>query len=142
MDQLPFAPLPAEQLGYAQVEWNGIRIHAITPPQEAAFRVVCYIPAPEARMQTNLFDLSKRVAIVTGSARGLGQKLAEGLAEQRIKTRTPMGRRARLSELVGPVVFLASDAASYRHCVGRRRWIHRRVVSTKCQAKTPASPRP
>jgi NAD(P)-dependent dehydrogenase (short-subunit alcohol dehydrogenase family) len=32
-------------------------------------------------MQTNLFDLSQRVAIVTGSARGLGQKLAEGLAE-------------------------------------------------------------
>jgi len=33
--------------------------------------------------------------------------------ERRIQTRTPMGRRARLEELVGPVVFLASDAASY-----------------------------
>jgi NAD(P)-dependent dehydrogenase (short-subunit alcohol dehydrogenase family) len=32
-------------------------------------------------MQMSLFDLSKRVAIVTGSARGLGRTLAEGLAE-------------------------------------------------------------
>jgi NAD(P)-dependent dehydrogenase (short-subunit alcohol dehydrogenase family) len=44
---------------------------------------------------------------------GLGPEHARPETEQRIKTRTPMGRRARLSELVGPVVFLASDAASY-----------------------------
>lgn len=44
---------------------------------------------------------------------GLGPEHAKPETEQRIKTRTPMGRRARLSELVGPVVFLASDAASY-----------------------------
>ena len=33
-------------------------------------------------MQTDLFSLSNRIAIVTGSARGLGQTLAEGLARQ------------------------------------------------------------
>jgi NAD(P)-dependent dehydrogenase (short-subunit alcohol dehydrogenase family) len=33
--------------------------------------------------------------------------------ERHIRERTPMGRRGRAEELVGPVVFLASDASSY-----------------------------
>lgn len=44
---------------------------------------------------------------------GLGNEHAKPETEQRIRSRTAMGRRAQLSELVGPVVFLASDAASY-----------------------------
>jgi NAD(P)-dependent dehydrogenase (short-subunit alcohol dehydrogenase family) len=44
---------------------------------------------------------------------GLGSEHAKPETEQRIATHTPLGRRARLAELVGPVVFLASDAASY-----------------------------
>jgi NAD(P)-dependent dehydrogenase (short-subunit alcohol dehydrogenase family) len=44
---------------------------------------------------------------------GLGAEHAKPETEERIRTRTPMRRRARLEELIGPVVFLASDAASY-----------------------------
>ena len=44
---------------------------------------------------------------------GLAAEHAKPETEQRVRSRTPMRRRARLSELVGPVVFLASDAASY-----------------------------
>jgi NAD(P)-dependent dehydrogenase (short-subunit alcohol dehydrogenase family) len=44
---------------------------------------------------------------------GLGVEHAKPETERRIESRTPMRRRARLEELVGPVVFLASDAASY-----------------------------
>jgi len=33
--------------------------------------------------------------------------------EARIRAFTPLGRRAQLREIVGPVVFLASSAASY-----------------------------
>ena len=44
---------------------------------------------------------------------GLGAEHAKPETERRIESRTPMRRRARLQELVGPVVFLASDAATY-----------------------------
>ncbi len=44
---------------------------------------------------------------------GLGAEHAKPETERRIESRTPMRRRARLTELIGPVVFLASDAASY-----------------------------
>src|SRR5262249_50613450 len=40
------------------------------------------ISGGKARMATGLFSLADRVAIVTGSARGLGQALAAGLADQ------------------------------------------------------------
>ena len=39
-------------------------------------------------------------------------RAAGGEAVSTLSGPAPLGRRARLSELVGPVVFLASDAAS------------------------------
>jgi NAD(P)-dependent dehydrogenase (short-subunit alcohol dehydrogenase family) len=44
---------------------------------------------------------------------GLTAVHADPEMERRIRVRTPLGRRARLDELIGPVTFLASDAASY-----------------------------
>jgi NAD(P)-dependent dehydrogenase (short-subunit alcohol dehydrogenase family) len=44
---------------------------------------------------------------------GAAAEHADPQKEQQIRTFTPLGRRARLDELVGPVIFLASDAASY-----------------------------
>jgi NAD(P)-dependent dehydrogenase (short-subunit alcohol dehydrogenase family) len=44
---------------------------------------------------------------------GAGTVHGDPATETRIRTFTPLGRRARLSEIVGPVVFLASPAASY-----------------------------
>jgi NAD(P)-dependent dehydrogenase (short-subunit alcohol dehydrogenase family) len=66
-------------------------------------------------------ELAARGIRVNAVAPGYLENIMQGLAtehakpetEERIRTRTPMRRRARLSELVGPVVFLASDAASY-----------------------------
>jgi NAD(P)-dependent dehydrogenase (short-subunit alcohol dehydrogenase family) len=44
---------------------------------------------------------------------GASTEHADPDKDRHIRTRTPLGRRARLAELVGPVIFLSSDAASY-----------------------------
>ena len=44
---------------------------------------------------------------------GADAEHADPEKERQIRTFTPLGRRARLEELVGPVTFLASGAASY-----------------------------
>jgi NAD(P)-dependent dehydrogenase (short-subunit alcohol dehydrogenase family) len=66
-------------------------------------------------------ELASRAIRVNALAPGYLENVMQGLdaeharpaTEQRIRERTPMGRRARLAELVGPVVFLAADASSY-----------------------------
>ncbi|WP_433785002.1 SDR family oxidoreductase [Actinomycetospora sp. CA-101289] len=51
-----------------------------------------------------LFGLTDRTVLVTGGGSGIGQRVAR---------ETPMGRMGTPDDLVGPVVFLLSDAASY-----------------------------
>jgi NAD(P)-dependent dehydrogenase (short-subunit alcohol dehydrogenase family) len=66
-------------------------------------------------------ELASKGIRVNAIAPGYLENIMEGAAaehanpetEQRIRARTPLGRRARLDELAGPVMFLASDAASY-----------------------------
>jgi NAD(P)-dependent dehydrogenase (short-subunit alcohol dehydrogenase family) len=86
------------------------------------------------RMPSKLFDLSDRTCLVTGSARGLGNALAEGLAEAGatvvvtemtkslaetpsfdawVKQHTPARRWGVPSDLVGTAVYLASAASDY-----------------------------
>jgi NAD(P)-dependent dehydrogenase (short-subunit alcohol dehydrogenase family) len=66
-------------------------------------------------------ELATRGIRVNAIAPGYLENVMQGLAgehakpetEERIQSHTPMRRRARLSELLGPVTFLLSDAASY-----------------------------
>jgi NAD(P)-dependent dehydrogenase (short-subunit alcohol dehydrogenase family) len=44
---------------------------------------------------------------------GAATEHADPEKERQIRAFTPLGRRARLDELVGPAIFLASDASSY-----------------------------
>ena len=45
--------------------------------------------------------------------RGAGERRETPAMAEEVRLSTPMGRRGRVEEVVGPVVFLASDAASF-----------------------------
>jgi len=59
-------------------------------------------------IRVNAFSPAFMEVFMAGDANDHGEA-----AEQAILDHTPLGRRGRADELVGPVVFLASDAASY-----------------------------
>ena len=63
-------------------------------------------------MSTQLFDLTGKIALVSGASRGIGEEIAKLLAEQAVQN-IPMARHAEPSEMAGTVLYLVSDASSY-----------------------------
>ena len=75
-------------------------------------------------MSTRLFDLTGKVALVSGASRGIGEQISRLLAQQGAlfetakiyeewMSRIPLRRHAEPQEMVGTVLYLVSDAASY-----------------------------
>jgi gluconate 5-dehydrogenase len=80
------------------------------------------------------FDLTGRLALVTGSSRGLGLAIAQGLAAAGARVILHGRNQTRLSQLVAgllnaaePLAFDVTDAAGVRAAFGRIEGEHRRL---------------
>ncbi len=70
-----------------------------------------------------LFDLSGRVAIVTGGSRGLGMQIAEALGEMGAKLALTARKKDELDEAVAHLAKLGIDASAWVCDIGKREMI-------------------
>ena len=61
----------------------------------------------------NIFDLSQKVAVVTGGNQGIGFAIARGLAATGATVVIARGRAGYPSDCVSAALFLASDASDF-----------------------------
>ena len=61
----------------------------------------------------NLFDLTGKVAIITGSSRGIGRAIAEAYAEAGAKVVISSRNQEPCEEVAAAIAFLCLPAASY-----------------------------
>src|SRR3989337_1284499 len=67
-----------------------------------------------------LFDLSGRVALVTGGSRGLGLQMAEALGEMGAKVAITARKKDELEQAASHLKKQGIDAASYVCDIGKR----------------------